>query len=95
MGEEDESIHESMNNFMKDTSSHIGEMANSIGYDKDLSKRRQNLQTKLAKLNITMTQKFKLSVVICQEEQSVDNFYGCKKEERQEYVEAILNGEIS
>ncbi|XP_058187009.1 uncharacterized protein LOC131303954 [Rhododendron vialii] len=94
MGEEDESIHASMATFMKDTSSHIGDMVSSIGYEKNLSKRHENVQAKLGKLNITLIQKFKLSACICQEEQRVDNFYGCKEEERQEYVEAILNGEI-
>ncbi|XP_058222930.1 uncharacterized protein LOC131332650 [Rhododendron vialii] len=91
MGEEEESFHANMNAFMKDTSSHMGAMVNSVGYERHLSERRQNVQNELGKLNITLTQKFKLSAVICEEEQRVDNFYGCKEEERQEYIEVILN----
>ncbi|KAI8529300.1 hypothetical protein RHMOL_Rhmol12G0214500 [Rhododendron molle] len=94
MGDEEESMHANLNKFLQDSSSHMGEMVNSMAYEKDLSKRREKVQTELGKLNITLIQKFKLSAVICQEEQRVDNFYGCKEEERQEYVEAILNGEI-
>ncbi|KAI8550264.1 hypothetical protein RHMOL_Rhmol06G0091200 [Rhododendron molle] len=94
IGEEEESLHANMNAFLKDTSSHMGEMVNSVGYERDLSKCQQNVQIELGKLNITLIQKFMLSVVICEEEQRVDNFYKCKEEEMQEHVEAILNGEI-
>ncbi|KAI8543083.1 hypothetical protein RHMOL_Rhmol08G0190600 [Rhododendron molle] len=60
MGDEEESRHANMNTFRNDTSSHMGEMVNSVGFERDLSKRRQNVQTELGKLNITLTQKFKL-----------------------------------
>ncbi|XP_058205626.1 uncharacterized protein LOC131319413 [Rhododendron vialii] len=43
MGEEEESFHANMNAFLNDTSSHMEEMVNSVGYERDLSKRRLNV----------------------------------------------------
>ncbi|KAI8559893.1 hypothetical protein RHMOL_Rhmol04G0211300 [Rhododendron molle] len=84
----------SIRNWMTLSTGHMEKMVNSFGYDKDLSARRTQVPDKLLKLDITLTEKFKLSAIICQEEQRVDNFYGIKPEERQAYVDAILSGAI-
>lgn len=92
MAEEELPIHASMDNWLKMSSGHMEKMVNSFRYDKELSARRTMVQDELSKFDITLMEKFKLSAVICQEEQMVDNFYGMKPEERQLYVEAILSG---
>ncbi|KAI8552347.1 hypothetical protein RHMOL_Rhmol06G0259600 [Rhododendron molle] len=92
MGDEELSMFASMKNWMISSNGHMKKMVNCFGYDKELSARRTQVPDELSKLDITLTEKFKLGVVICQEEQRVDNFYGIKPEERQAYVEAILSG---
>ncbi|KAI8551099.1 hypothetical protein RHMOL_Rhmol06G0158600 [Rhododendron molle] len=92
MGDKELSILVSLENWMILSSGHMEKMTNSFGYDKELSARRTQVPDELLKLDITFTEKFKLSAVICQEEQMVDNFYGIKSDERQAYAEAILSG---
>ncbi|KAI8538742.1 hypothetical protein RHMOL_Rhmol09G0127500 [Rhododendron molle] len=65
-----------------------------VWYDKELSARRTMVKDELSKLDITLTEKFKLSAIIVQAEERVDDFYGTKAEERQAFVEAILAGEV-
>ncbi|XP_058204070.1 uncharacterized protein LOC131318382 [Rhododendron vialii] len=92
MGDDEVSMVASMQNWMNVSERHTEKMANSFGYEKELSARHTQVQDELSKLDITLAEKFKLSAVICQEEQRVDNFYGTKPEEKQAYVEAILSG---
>ncbi|KAI8561258.1 hypothetical protein RHMOL_Rhmol04G0324700 [Rhododendron molle] len=94
MGDEELSMFASMKNWMTSSDGHMEKMVNCFGYDKELSARRTQVPDELSKLDITLTEKFKLGAVICQEEQRVDNFYGIKPEERQAYVEAILSGVV-
>ncbi|XP_058200366.1 uncharacterized protein LOC131315241 [Rhododendron vialii] len=94
MGDEELSMLASMQNWMTLSTGYMEKMVNSFGYDKELSARRTQVPDELSKLDITLMEKFKLSAVICQEEQRVDNFYDIKPEERQAYVEAILSGII-
>ncbi|KAI8543435.1 hypothetical protein RHMOL_Rhmol08G0217700 [Rhododendron molle] len=94
MGDADLPIHASMDNFFKSSTTYLDKMANSFGYDKELSARRTMVKEELSKLDITLTEKFKLSAIIVQAEERVDDFYGTKPEERQAFVEAILAGEV-
>ncbi|KAI8539341.1 hypothetical protein RHMOL_Rhmol09G0174800 [Rhododendron molle] len=94
MGDAELSIHASMDNFFKSSCSYMEKMSNSFGYDKELSARRTMVKDELSKLDITLTEKFKLSAIIVQSEERVDDFYGTKPEERQAFVEAILAGEV-
>ncbi|KAI8574848.1 hypothetical protein RHMOL_Rhmol01G0385600 [Rhododendron molle] len=94
MGDAELSIHASMDSFFKSSCSYMDKMANSFGYDKELSARRTMVKDELSKLDITLTEKFKLSAIIVQAEERVDDFYGTKPEERQAFVEAILAGEV-
>ncbi|KAI8573869.1 hypothetical protein RHMOL_Rhmol01G0308900 [Rhododendron molle] len=94
MGEAELSIYASMDNYLKSTNVHVEKLANSFGYDKELSARRTMVKEELSKLNITLAEKFKLSAVIVSHEERVDDFYGTKPEERQALVEAILAGEV-
>ncbi|KAI8560099.1 hypothetical protein RHMOL_Rhmol04G0229100 [Rhododendron molle] len=94
MRDEELSMFASMKNWMTSSNGHMEKMVNCFSYDKELSARRTQVPDELSKLDITLTEKFKLGAVICQEEQRVDNFYGIKPEERQAYVEAILSGVV-
>ncbi|KAI8545415.1 hypothetical protein RHMOL_Rhmol07G0037300 [Rhododendron molle] len=76
MGDEELSMFASMKNWMTSSDGHMEKMVNCFGYDKELSARRTQVPDELSKLDITLTEKFKLGAVICQEEQRVDNFYG-------------------
>ncbi|KAI8539083.1 hypothetical protein RHMOL_Rhmol09G0153500 [Rhododendron molle] len=93
MGEAELSIYASMDNYLKSSNVHVEKLANSFGYDKELSARRTMVKEELSKLNITLAEKFKLSAVIVSHEERVDDFYGTKPEERQALVEAILAGQ--
>lgn len=60
MDEEELAIHASMDNWLKMSLSHMEKMVNLFGYDKKLSARRTMVQDELLKLDITLTEKFKL-----------------------------------
>ncbi|XP_058180975.1 uncharacterized protein LOC131299441 [Rhododendron vialii] len=94
IGEAELSIYASMDNFLKSSNVHVEKLANSFGYEKELSARRTMVKEELSKLNITLAEKFTLSAVIVSHEERVDDFYGTKPEERQALVEAILAGEV-
>ncbi|KAI8555662.1 hypothetical protein RHMOL_Rhmol05G0191000 [Rhododendron molle] len=64
MGDAELSIHASMDNFFKSSCSYMDKMSNSFGYDKELSARRTMVKDELSKLDITLTEKFKLSAII-------------------------------
>ncbi|KAI8551525.1 hypothetical protein RHMOL_Rhmol06G0193700 [Rhododendron molle] len=78
MGDAKLSIHESMATYFKSSTTYMEKMANSFGYDKELSARRTMVKDELSKLDITVTEKFKLSAIIVQAEEKVDDFYGTR-----------------
>ncbi|KAI8561244.1 hypothetical protein RHMOL_Rhmol04G0323400 [Rhododendron molle] len=68
MGEEELSILANMQNWMTLSTGHMKKKVNSFRYDKELFAQRTQVPDELSKLDITLTEKFKLSAVICQEE---------------------------
>ncbi|KAI8568458.1 hypothetical protein RHMOL_Rhmol02G0201100 [Rhododendron molle] len=66
MGEAELSIYARMDNLLKSTNDHVEKLANSFGYEKELSAQCTMVKEELSKLDITLAEKFKLSAVIVQ-----------------------------
>lgn len=77
---------------MKESARHMGEMANKMGYSKELAALRKSVPTELGKLNLTLTDKYKACAIISQAEERVDTFFGTPDEEKQAWVELVLSG---
>lgn len=86
------SLQESMEKWMKESARHMGEMANKMGYSKELAALRKSVPTELGKLNLTLTDKYKACAIISQAEERVDTFFGTPDEEKQAWVELVLSG---
>ncbi|KAI8523678.1 hypothetical protein RHMOL_Rhmol13G0091600 [Rhododendron molle] len=69
-------------------------IADAIGYDKQLSSRREKVFEELLKLDMDEDDRYIVNAIIVQAEDRVDTFYGIPAERKQRWVELVLAGKF-
>ena len=72
----------------------MDKMADKLGYEKEISARRATIPPLLEKLDLTLTQQFKLAAIIGEKDERVDQFLNTRDELKQAWAEAVLAGHV-
>ncbi|KAG5561873.1 hypothetical protein RHGRI_004794 [Rhododendron griersonianum] len=80
-------IPEALGNYLTQSATVMEKIADAIGYDKQLSSRKERVFDKLLKLDMDEDDRYIVNAIIVQAEDRVDTFYGIPTERKQRWVE--------
>ncbi|KAI8556518.1 hypothetical protein RHMOL_Rhmol05G0259400 [Rhododendron molle] len=85
---------EALGNYLTQSATVMEKIADAIGYDKQLSSRREKVFEELLKLDMDEDDRYIVNAIIVQAEDRVDTFYGIPAERKQRWVELVLAGKF-
>ncbi|KAI8551052.1 hypothetical protein RHMOL_Rhmol06G0154900 [Rhododendron molle] len=87
-------IHEQLGNFLSQSTVVFEKIADAVGYEKQLSSRRERVFDELLKLDMDEHDRYTVNAIIVQAEDRMDTFYGIPAERKQRWVELVLAGKF-
>ncbi|KAG5542406.1 hypothetical protein RHGRI_022069 [Rhododendron griersonianum] len=87
-------IPEALGNYLTQSATVMEKIADAIGYEKQLSSRRERVFDELLKLDMDEDDRYIANAIIVQAEDRVDTFYGIPAERKQRWVELVLAGKF-
>ncbi|KAL8522665.1 hypothetical protein ACS0TY_012704 [Phlomoides rotata] len=82
-------------NFCDGASSRLGEIAQRIGHDHDMSSARKLIYSLVSKMNmLTLQEKLRATTLIMRHNEHIDVFFSLLDDDRMEWVLMLLNGDI-
>ncbi|KAF7153494.1 hypothetical protein RHSIM_Rhsim01G0203500 [Rhododendron simsii] len=87
-------IPEALGNYLSQSATVMDKIADAIGYDKQLSARRERVFDDLLKLDMDEDDRYIVNAIIVKEEDRVDTFYGIPADRKQRWVELVLAGKF-
>ncbi|KAL8542872.1 hypothetical protein ACS0TY_003672 [Phlomoides rotata] len=82
-------------NFCDGASSRLGEIAQRIGHDHDMSSTRKLIYSSVSKMNmLTLQEKLRVTALIARHNEHIDVFFSLPDDDRMEWVLMVLNGDI-
>ncbi|XP_058189326.1 uncharacterized protein LOC131306913 [Rhododendron vialii] len=82
-------IPEALGNYLSQSATVMEKIADAIGYDKQLSSRRERVFDELLKLDMDEDDRYIVNAIIVQAEDRVDTFYGIPANRKQRWVELV------
>ncbi|KAL8523538.1 hypothetical protein ACS0TY_013486 [Phlomoides rotata] len=84
-----------VNNFCNTASDRLGEIAQRIGYDQDMSTARKTIYSSVSKMDtLTRQEKLRVTALIARHAEDIDVFFSLPDDDREEWVRMLLNGDI-
>ncbi|KAI8538775.1 hypothetical protein RHMOL_Rhmol09G0130000 [Rhododendron molle] len=87
-------IPEALGNYLTQSATVMEKIADAIGYDKQLSSRREKVFDEVLKLDMDEDDRYIVNAIIVQAEDRVDTFYGIPADSKQRWVELVLAGKF-
>ncbi|KAI8560799.1 hypothetical protein RHMOL_Rhmol04G0283900 [Rhododendron molle] len=87
-------IPEALGNYLSQSATVMEKIADAIGYDKQLSSRRERVFDELLKIDMDEDDRYIVNAIIVQAEDKVDTFYGIPADRKQRWVELVLAGKF-
>ncbi|KAF7133206.1 hypothetical protein RHSIM_Rhsim09G0193500 [Rhododendron simsii] len=87
-------IPEALGNYLTQSATVMEKIADAIGYEKQLSSRRERVFDELLKLDMDEDDRYIVNAIIVQAEDRVDTFYGIPAARKQRWVELVLAGKF-
>ncbi|KAI8563127.1 hypothetical protein RHMOL_Rhmol03G0088500 [Rhododendron molle] len=87
-------IPEALGNYLTQSATVMEKIADAIGYDKQLSSRREKVFDELLKLDMDEADRYIVNAIIVQAEDRADTFYGIPADRKQRWVELVLAGKF-
>ncbi|KAL8554552.1 hypothetical protein ACS0TY_002658 [Phlomoides rotata] len=82
-------------NFCDNASNMLGDIAQRIGHDQDLSAARKMIYSSISKMSmLTLHEKLRATALIARNAEDIDVFFSLPDPDRVEWVNMLLNGEI-
>ncbi|KAL8476437.1 hypothetical protein ACS0TY_028925 [Phlomoides rotata] len=82
-------------NFCDNASNRLGDIAQRIGHDQDLSAARKMIYSSISKMSmLTLHEKLRATALIGRNAEDIDVFFSLPDSDRVEWVNMLLNGEI-
>ncbi|KAL8462511.1 hypothetical protein ACS0TY_033516 [Phlomoides rotata] len=82
-------------NFSDNASNRLGDIAQRIGHDQDISASRKMIYTSISKMSmLTLHEKLRATALIARNAEDIDVFFSLPDPDRVEWVNMLLNGEI-
>ncbi|KAL8494052.1 hypothetical protein ACS0TY_025017 [Phlomoides rotata] len=82
-------------NFCDNASSRLGEIAQRIGHEQDISAARKMIYSSVTEMNMfTLQEKLRATALIARNTEDIDVFFSLPETDRMEWVLMLLNGEI-
>ncbi|KAL8478167.1 hypothetical protein ACS0TY_030161 [Phlomoides rotata] len=82
-------------NFYDGASSRLGEIAQRIGHDHDMSSARKLIYSSVSKMNmLTLQEKLRATALIARHNEHIDVFFSLPDDDRMEWILMLLNGDI-
>ncbi|KAL8503498.1 hypothetical protein ACS0TY_022299 [Phlomoides rotata] len=84
-----------VHNFCNTASDRLGEIAQRIGHDQDMSTARKNIYSSVSKMDtLTLQEKLRATTLIAHHAKDIDVFFSLPNVDRMEWVLMLLNGDI-
>ncbi|KAL8556013.1 hypothetical protein ACS0TY_003721 [Phlomoides rotata] len=84
-----------VHNFCNTASDRLGEIAQRIGHDQDMSTARKNIYSFVSKMyTLTLQEKLRVTALITRHADDIDVFFSLPDDDRKEWVLMLLNGDI-
>ncbi|KAL8548288.1 hypothetical protein ACS0TY_007565 [Phlomoides rotata] len=82
-------------NFCDNASNRLGDIAQRIGHDQDLSAARRMIYSSISKMNmLTLQEKLRATTLIARNTKDIDVLFSLPDPARMEWVMMLLNGDI-
>ncbi|KAL8480114.1 hypothetical protein ACS0TY_026880 [Phlomoides rotata] len=84
-----------VHNFCNTASDRLGEIAQRIGHDQDMSTTRKTIYSSVSKMDtLTLQEKLRATALIARHAEDIDVFFSLPDEDRKEWILMLLNGDI-